>query len=170
MQDLRRRSLLIGGIALAALAPGSLIGCAGLGDSALPPEVSLLNLRPVRPAGLEQPFEVDLKFTNPNDFDLVVEGFTFQLEVNGTEIASGASDESVTLPRLGAAETSVIAAAPLMKLLMQMMSVIEQGHLEYRISGLAYVKGLVTRRVPYETAGKLGRGPAPAEDGDLVPI
>jgi len=169
-KDLNRRGFLIASVGWSALVPGLLAGCAGLGESALPPEVSLADLRPMRPEGLEQRFEVDLKFTNPNDFDLVLSGFTFQLDVNDAKVAGGVSDQAFTLPRLGTAETTVVATSSLFELLKQMMNVMEEGKLDYRLSGLAYLTEPVARRVPYEATGRLEASGTPTDPGGLVPI
>jgi len=170
MKSMNRRGLLQGSLALTLLIPGALSGCAGLGFDALPPEVTLLNLRPLKPEGLEQRFEVDLRFTNPNDFDLVFSGFNFALDVNEAKVASGVSDQALTLPRLGEAKTTVVASTSLLELLKQIMGVMEEGKLDYRISGLAYLTGPITQRVPYETSGKLEITPGSNPLEGLVPI
>jgi hypothetical protein len=76
----------------------------------------------------------------------------------------------LTLPRLGEAEITVVASSSLLELLKQMLSVFEAGKLDYRISGLAYLNGPVTRRVPYEARGTLETSPDSTEPGNLIPI
>ena len=169
-QTLNRRLFLGRGVVLCGLMSPLLAACAGLGEGALPPEVDLLNLRPLKASGLSQRFEVDLRLTNPNDFDLALNGMTFELDVNKSKIATGVSNQALLVPRLGEAETTVTASTSLLALFKQFLSVAQQGKLDYRISGLAYLDGPVSRRVPYESSGKLEILPEQGTPGNLVPI
>ena len=159
------RAVLACGLLSAALA-----GCAGLGDSTLPPEVRLINLRPLQASGFEQRFEVDLRILNPNDFDLAFDGMTFDLFVNDSKFATGVSNQAVTVPRLDEAEATVTASTSLLDLFKHFLSVAESGSLSYRISGLAYLDHPTTRRLPYESSGKLEFLPGQGLGGSLVPI
>jgi LEA14-like dessication related protein len=159
------RALLVCG-----LLPSLLAGCAGLGDSTLPPQVTLINLRPLKASGFEQRFEIDLRVINPNDFDLAFDGFTFDLDVNDSKIATGVSNQALTVPRLGEAETTVIASTSLLELFKQFLSVAQKGTLDYRIYGLAYLAHPTTRRLAYESSGKFEILPDQGPGGSLVPI
>ena len=139
--------------ALAVLTLG-LGGCAGVDDT-LPPEIKLINLRPVEATGFEQRFQVDLRIINPNDFALDLDGLTFELDVNERRFASGVSDRAFTVPRLGEATTSVTASTSLIEMVQQVMGLAERTDLTYRLSGLAYLNNFAQRRVPYESSGKL---------------
>jgi LEA14-like dessication related protein len=55
--------------------------CARLGE-AEPPQVRLADIRLLEGGLLEQRFRVDLRLGNPNDFDLPLDGLTFELELN----------------------------------------------------------------------------------------
>ncbi|HEY5598379.1 MAG TPA: LEA type 2 family protein, partial [Kiloniellales bacterium] len=71
-----------------------LAACAPI-DKAEPPEVSLADIK-LLPGGLfEQKFQLELRVTNPNNFDLPLEGLSFKLALNDQPFAQGVSNESV---------------------------------------------------------------------------
>lgn len=148
----------------------ALTACASF-DDAVPPDVSLSNLRLVGGGLLDQELLVDLRIRNPNDFELPLDGLTFNLELNGEPFADGFTNEAVTVPRLGEAKVPVTASINLIDLVQQMLALGREGDLNYRIDGLAYLRGLTGRKVPYETTGRLQLMPrSEEEDEDLVPI
>jgi LEA14-like dessication related protein len=129
----------------------ALAACSGAEPVA--PEVRVVDLRLLESSVFEQRFEIDLRIGNPNDFDLPLDGLTFDLEVNGEDFARGFSNEKVTVPRLGEERLSVVASTTLLELVRQMQLLAERGDLSYRISGLAYFDSLVRRSAPYESEG-----------------
>lgn len=56
------------------------------------PEVNLVSIEPSKIKGLSQYFTLSLLVTNPNSFDLDIEGVTFNLEVAGQKVMAGASN------------------------------------------------------------------------------
>jgi len=147
----------------------SLTACAAF-DDAVPPEVSLSNVRLVGGGLVDQELQVDLRIRNPNNFELPLDGLTFNLELNGQPFADGFTNEAVTVPSLGEAKVPVTASINLIDLVQQMLALGRQGDLNYRIDGLAYLSGLIERTVPYEKTGRLELMPRAEEDEDLVPI
>ncbi|MDH3472817.1 MAG: LEA type 2 family protein [Rhodospirillales bacterium] len=131
-----------------------LAACAPI-EKTLPPKVRLANLQFLDSTVFEQRMRVDLRVGNPNNFDLPLEGLTFELEVNDNLLAEGYSNEAVTIPRLGEATVPVLATSSLFDLVQQFMTLGQSDHLSYRLSGRAYMTGLVSRGVPFETSGKL---------------
>ncbi len=123
------------------------------GAEPVAPEVHVVDLRLLESSVFEQRFEIDLRIGNPNDFDLPLDGLTFDLEVNGEGFARGFSSEKITVPRLGEARLSVVASTTLIELVRQMQLLAERGDLDYRISGIAYFDSLVRRSAPYESEG-----------------
>ncbi len=146
---------LLGLVALVALG-----ACTRLGE-AEPPQVHLADIRLLPGGLLEQRFQVDLRFGNPNDFDLALDGLTFELELNDMPFARGLSDQAVTVPRLGEARLRVVASTTLIDLVQQMLILGERDELSYRIAGVVYLRGAAARKLPYETAGRLRLLPAP---------
>jgi LEA14-like dessication related protein len=135
----------------------SLSACAVRQD-ALPPEVRLADLRPVGIGLIEQRFQVILRLVNRNDFALNLDGMTLDLELNGQPFAFGASNQAVSLPRLGQATVPIEVSATLLEITQSLLSVADSGSVSYRISGQAYMTsfaGLGSDTVPYEHAGSI---------------
>lgn len=140
-------------------------------EDAQPPEVSLADIK-LLPGGLfEQKFQLDLRVTNPNNFDLPLEGLSFKLALNDRPFAQGASNESVTVPRLGEARIPVVASTTVLDIMQQVLSLGRSAELTYRLEGLAYLKGLTRRSVPYVRDGKLRLLPGPSDaEQRLIPL
>jgi LEA14-like dessication related protein len=144
---------------LSLLALLAMSACAALEDAA-PPEVSLADITFLRSGLLEQEIEVELRLRNPNNFELPLEGLTFDLLLDGKQLVRGFSNESVTIPRLGEARLPVTASTNLIDLVQQALRIARSGQLDYRIVGQAYVSGLGNRSMPYDKSGRLRLLPA----------
>jgi LEA14-like dessication related protein len=71
-----------------------LAACSGLPFNAVAPKVRVADVD-IKSLGLfEQRFDVGLRISNPNDFDLTIEALDFELEVNGRPFAAGLSQVS----------------------------------------------------------------------------
>jgi LEA14-like dessication related protein len=136
---------------LAAVALLLVGACAGVAPVA--PQVRLVDLRLLQSSLFEQRFEIDLRIGNPNDFDLPLDGLTFDLAVNGADFARGFSDQRVTVPRLGEGTVTVIATTTLIDVVRQMKLLAERGDLAYRLGGIVYLDSLARRSLPYESEG-----------------
>lgn len=87
---LRRLLVLLLALGLAA--------CSSLPLNALMPRVSVAAID-IKSLGLfEQHFDVGLRLTNPNDFDLRIEALDFDLEVNGQAFAKGMARTTMLIP------------------------------------------------------------------------
>ena len=69
----------------------------------------MVDLHPLKGGKFEQRFRIELRVQNPNDFELEIDGLDFELDLNGTRLTRGLSDEAVTIPRLGDAIVAVSA-------------------------------------------------------------
>lgn len=146
-----RRGLLISGAALA------LTACAG--PRLEPLDVRLVDLAMADGGGLlEQRLALTLALSNPNPSDVTLTGLRVALEVNGENLARGQSGESVTIPRLGEARATVIAAISLFDLLPGVMAMTQREGLAYRLSGTAFLGGLSGGSLPFAREGRLIRG------------
>ncbi len=137
----------------------ALAACTRLGG-AEPPQVHLTDIRLLPGGLLEQRFQVDLRLGNPNDFDLALDGLTFEVELNDMPFARGLSNQSVTVPRLGEAQLRVVASTTLIDVVQQMLVLGERSDLSYRIEGVVYLRGAAARKLPYETSGHMRLLPA----------
>lgn len=146
----------ISGLLLATLLLG-LSACAGVNEEdVLPPKVSLANVRFLQGGAFEQQLLLELRVSNPNNFDISLEGLSFSLEVNDAHFADGLSNEDVTLPRLGDTRVPVTATTTLVDLVRQALLLGETGEISFRLDGHAFVtNGLGSRRVPFGSEGNL---------------
>jgi LEA14-like dessication related protein len=93
-------------ICLSALVLTGLSACASLGGRE-PVKVKVVAVEPLTGQGLELRFMVKLRVQNPNDAPLEFDGIAIDLDVRGTEFASGVSDQRGTVPRFGELVLSV---------------------------------------------------------------
>jgi len=133
------RSGLVLGLALVA---ATLAGCASLGGGSEPIEVQLVSLTPLASTAFEHRLRVDLRLRNPNNRAYEIEGLRFVLDVNGNRLASGVSNESATLPRLGEVVVPVTTTTTLFDLVNQILAFGQQTqpHFEYQLRGKVFVK------------------------------
>ncbi len=151
------------------LAVLAVVGCAQIGETRSP-EVHVVDIRLLQGGLLEQRFRVDLRIGNPNDFDLPLDGLSFELDLNGRHFAGGFTNQSVTVPRLGEVRISVDASTTLIDMIEQALILGERTELSYGIRGVVYLRGLGRRQVPYERGGRLRLGPERSGENTLVPL
>ncbi|SMF06008.1 LEA14-like dessication related protein [Alteromonadaceae bacterium Bs31] len=65
------------------------------------PQVSIIGFSPVTTQGMEAQFAADIRISNPNSFDLPIEGMSYQLSINGTDLLHGLSNNIPTIPAYG---------------------------------------------------------------------
>ena len=129
-------------------------GCVAV-DRLKEPSVSLSDLRMLDGTVFEQRMLIILRLGNPNNVDLAIDGLTFNLEVNGEELAEGYSKDAVIIPRLGQAAVRVIATTTLLDMVRQAIALGRTTELTYRMTGDVYLKGGFGRSVSYEKKGSL---------------
>jgi LEA14-like dessication related protein len=86
-----------------------LAACSGLPWNVITPKVGVAEVEIKRLGLLEQRFDVGLRISNPNDFDLTIEALEFELEVNGRPFANGLSRTSTRVPASSSAMLRVDA-------------------------------------------------------------
>lgn len=142
---------------LAAVLGGLLLaGCAGLAGLRESPEVYLVDVsQATEPGGLlEQRVKIDLRVRNPNDRELTITGMDFFLDLNGTRLARGLSNETVMVPRLGEATMSVTASTTIVDVVRQLTKLTQHQDFSYAVKGHVHVGG-GGGRLPFESVGKL---------------
>lgn len=129
-----------------------LSGCAALSQA---PEVSLAGLNLVEFGLIEQRFGLRLRFLNPNDAELRIDGLSYELDVNGKPFARGVSAQAVTVPRYGEALVDVDAVSNIGTLLRQLSDAVgsEREAVTYRLTGSVHVGGM--GRLPFEHRGEV---------------
>jgi LEA14-like dessication related protein len=92
--------------ALVLTGVSGLTACASLGGRE-PVRVNVVAVEPLTGQGLELRFMVKLRVQNPNDAPVEFDGIAIDLDVRGTDFASGVSDQRGTVPRFGELVLSV---------------------------------------------------------------
>jgi LEA14-like dessication related protein len=93
-------------ICLSVLVFTGITACASLSGRE-PVKVNVVNVEPLTGQGLELRFMVKLRVQNPNDAPVEFDGIAIDLDVRGTDFASGVSDQRGTVPRFGELVLSV---------------------------------------------------------------
>jgi LEA14-like dessication related protein len=142
---MRRRSAARCAAARAALAVAFALAAPGCASIAArePIEVNVVRLTPLPSTAFEHRLRVDLRLRNPNDRSFEFDGVRFVLDVNGRRLASGFSNESVTLPRLGEVIVPITTTTTLLDLVNQIVVFGRepQPHFEYAVRGKLFLKG-----------------------------
>ena len=92
-----------------------LAGCATME----PPSVTLSSLQMQQSTLFEQRFLTTLRIQNPNDFDLAVEGLSFDLVVNDQPFAKGVGKSDTVIPAFGSGVVQAEAITTLSGLIRQ---------------------------------------------------
>jgi len=140
---------------LFAIALGALGACTNLRNLE-PPEVVLIGIQPLESTILEQRFQVDLRIYNPNNRDIDVDGVDFELDINGKRLARGAGAESLILPRLGEARTSVVVSTSLVSVATQLMTMSQTRSFSYQIKGRLHLGSGLGATLPFKKSGEIG--------------
>ena len=96
--------------------------------------------------------QADLRIRNPNDFDLLVTGIDFTLNLNGNRLARGLGNTDITVPRLSDAVVSVQTSTSTFDVVRQLLSFSQKQDLSYNITGLLHLKD---GRLPIDNSGIL---------------
>jgi len=146
-------------IPFAALALLGLTACSGpsifSASEAAAPEISLAGLSFSEPGVFEQGLTVQLRLKNPNDFDIPIEGLTFDLAVNDTPFANGLSEQDVTLPSLGEVVIPIAVSIPTNDLIERVVAIGTGRRLGYSLVGEADIGTWFASSVPFTREGKL---------------
>lgn len=140
--------LLIGSLLLLT----QLVGCADL--SLKKPEIQVASIEAGNATLLEQDFNVVLRVQNPNNQPLQTQGLYFELSTNGQKLATGISNQPVSIPAMGEGKLPVTLHISTIEMLKQASRVLDSGEpkLRYHIKG--YLDGLNGwGRIPFSRDG-----------------
>lgn len=141
-----------------------LAACSSLPYHAKPPKVSVADVD-IKSLGIfEQHFDVGLRVSNPNDFDLNIEALEFELELNGRPFAKGLSRVSVLLPAISSTVIRMDAVTQSRNLIQQIKTLPSdslKAGVPYRISGRVKTDQS-SRWLPFDQQGMVGREDKPA--------
>ena len=106
----------------------------------------------------EQRFDVGLRVSNPNDFDLNIEALEFELELNGRAFAKGLTRVSAMIPAISSTVMRVDAVTQSKNLLQQIKTLpsetLKEG-VPYRIKGRVKTDKS-SRWIPFDHTGVYG--------------
>lgn len=142
-----------------------LAACSGLPYHAKPPGVSVADVD-IKSLGIfEQRFDVGLRVSNPNEFDLKIEALEFELELNGRAFAKGLSRVSALIPAISSTVIRMDAVTQSRNLIQQIKTLppdtLKEG-VPYRISGRVKTDQS-SSWVPFDQKGVIGRDDRPAK-------
>jgi LEA14-like dessication related protein len=140
-----------------------LAACSSLPLNAVPPSVSVTEVGVASLGLFEQRFDVGLRVTNPNRFDLKIEALDFELEVNGHAFASGLSRVPALIPAASSSLLRVDAIMQSKDLVRQINTLspdILKGGVPYRVRGRVKM-GTPSIWLPFDHAGVYGGGEKP---------
>ncbi len=112
---------------------------------------------------LETTFMVQLRVMNPNDLDLEIKGLACDLELDGSQFASGMQSEKRVIPAYGSALIPVKVYASILNMVSSILQRVQEGQgtsgqeaLTYGLSGHVRVSGGgLSRNLPFTSSGEL---------------
>lgn len=142
------------GTVLAALALLSMAACVPHLEK---PDVAVLGVERQSVQRQEQHFVVHLRVTNPNAQSIPVEGMSYVVTINGTEVARGDSDQKVTVPGRGSADVDLPLTTDLRAGLATVIDLLVRGgdSLDYRVMGTARTGITFFHSIPFDQRGSV---------------
>jgi LEA14-like dessication related protein len=127
-----------------------LAGCASME----PPSITLTSLQGQPSTLFEQRFITNLRIQNPNDFDLPLEGLSFDIVVNDQPFAKGVGRTDTVIPAFGSGVVQAEAVTTLMSFVRQVQMMGRGGgpKLSYAVTGKLKVRDRMTA-IPFEMRG-----------------
>lgn len=139
-------------------------GCATISQYAnmQQPDVKLVSMQLGESSFVEQRFDIQLRVTNPNNFDLPVTGLSYDMWLNGIKFGKGVSTGDLRVPALG--EKLVVlklstSAFDWFKQFRTMKGGVGDATLDkmkYQVKGKVFLKGLPIKSLPFVREGDVG--------------
>jgi LEA14-like dessication related protein len=135
-------------------------GCASVDSEAL--RVSLASISISEASLLEQRYLLRVRLQNPSDRALKLDGFVYDLTLNGRAFARGVSDQSVVVPRFGEQVIELPAVGSTGGVIRQVLDLGSRRQVDYRLVGRANEAG---SRLHFDGRGDI---PIPTQLLDLA--
>ncbi len=121
-----------------------------------PPIVTVASVVPLNLSITQQKLDFKLKVFNPNPYQVPLESIDFVASLAGKELASGLSEQKVTLPAKGFEFVNIEVQVGINKLLGQIQSIFKSPNLElgYSIKGRVKVSTWPTK-IPFNVKGEV---------------
>jgi|GEM_PF-337797 len=150
----------IGTVLITLLLGALLLGASGCAvvDRVKPesPRVTVDGVKPLNLSLTRQRLAFRLRVENPNDFELPLRELDFTARVAGDRIASGRSDERVTIPANGEAYLTVNVEAGMSRIIGRIRQMLDDQTLEldYDVTGFVRLDNWPSR-IPFDVDGVL---------------
>jgi LEA14-like dessication related protein len=133
----------------------ALAGCAGLTSPVEPPDVRLAGFSLLEPGLFESRAQVELRFLNPNRFDIAVDALRVDLAVEDIDLAEGRSFEPFVLPAREEVVVPVGIWVQTSGLIDALTRIGTRQQIAYRLDGEAELTDALVARVPFEREGEV---------------
>lgn len=135
-----------------------LTGCTSwfTGDFA-DPQVHLVKVDVIKAKLLEQQFSLRFRVDNPNDFELPVRRLSYDIQLNGIQLAEGESSQWINVPAHGRREFEVPVRTNLWRHLKGIVKALEDPDqpIRYRLSGKVRTGVMFGRDVHVQRNGEI---------------
>jgi LEA14-like dessication related protein len=138
---------------LAALLP-VLSGCAALGLRD-PVSVEVVGLEPLPGEGMETRFMLKLRVQNPNETAIEYDGVFAELDLAGSKLASGVSDQKGVVPRFGEQVISLPMSVPVGAMIRQAIELATGQHTKFAYQLRGKLSGPSFAAQRFESRGEL---------------
>lgn len=133
----------------------ALAGCTGLTSPVEAPGVRLAGFSLLEPGLFESRARVDLRFLNPNRFDIAVDALRVDLAVEGIPLAEGRSFEPFVLAARQEVVVPVGIWVQTSGLIDALTRIGTRQQIAYRLDGEAELTDALVARVPFEREGEV---------------
>ena len=133
-----------------------LSACASIVPKPVKPTIELISVKPLNVSLSEQKLRFGLRVVNPNGFEMPIETVDFIAKFNDITIASGKSNQAVTIPANGDAILSLDVTAGLDRLTSTLQTLLkgESLNLDYQLKGHVEVSTW-PKPIPFDVVGAM---------------
>ncbi|MDZ4785251.1 MAG: LEA type 2 family protein [bacterium] len=114
-------------------------GCASMSGPS--PEISLVNIEFSDVTFFETTAVIDVRVENQQPNTLLINGASYNIEINGIKIGRGTSDQKLSIPRFGSATQQVKVHISNLSMMSNIQKLVESKDFEYKIEGTLYRDG-----------------------------
>lgn len=132
------------------------LGCAALHPGLERPRVNIAHVTPNEIKPFEQVFDLELRIQNRNDSELVINGLIFDLEINDKPLATGISNQTLTISRLCSDVIHAQATTSTWDMLRQILEAQRTGlaRVKYRLRGKIFAVSPDVK-FPFDETGEI---------------
>lgn len=131
-----------------------LAGCSAFAPKLETPHVTLVNVAMTSADIFNQQFLVKLHVQNPNDRDLPVKGFEYELFLEGDSFAEGTSNKAFVIPALGETDFDLTVRTNFVSSLGRLVSRLNgRTKVNYQVEGKVLTDIGMFNKIPFRESG-----------------